>query len=139
MNATAETMKTLPIKLLKELRGAAEDDRREKRKKAGYENAGHLTGSASVTHHRNHLKRVVTAVLDGSDLLSVGYELTNKKTGMTVTRRDIVKGGREFLKVERWRTDNERWGATLLYWEWSNIRQLEQELLLAYHLALEDK
>lgn len=132
-------MKTLPLKLLKELRGAAEDDRREKRKKAHYENAGEITGTAAVTHHRNHIKRVVTAVLDGSDLLSVGYEFTNKKTGLCITRRDIVKGGRELLRVERWRTDNDSWGATLRYWEWSNIRQLEQELLLSYHLALEDK
>lgn len=132
-------MKTLPLKLLQKLSGAAEDDRREKREKAHYENAGEITGTAAVTHHRNHVKRVVTAVIDGSNLLSIGYEYVNKRTGKTVTRKDIVKGGREFLRVERWRTDNDRWGATLLYWDWSNIRQLNQEMLLAYHLVLDDK
>lgn len=132
-------MKTLPPKLLQKLSGAAWDDRREKRKRAGYENAGHLTGTAAVTNHRNHVKRVVTAVIDDSNLLSVGYEFVSKKTGLRVTRRDIVKGGREFLRVERERTDNDRWGATLLYWDWSNIRQLNQEMLLAYTLVMTDK
>lgn len=132
-------MKTLPLGLLQELRGAAEDDRRRKREKAHYENAAHLTGTAEVTHHRNHVKRTLTAVLDENDLLSIGYVYTSKRTGRTVTRKDIVKGGRELLKVQRWRTDNDSWGATLPYWQWGNIRQLNQEMLLAYHLVLDDK
>lgn len=134
-------MKTLPIRLLEDLGSSATADRKAKVEKAGWDPAvaAKATGTASVTYHRNQVKRTLTVVTDAQGVRSVGYEFLNKKTGLRVTRKDIVKGGNEFLRVERWRTDNDRWGATLLYWDWSNIRQLEQEMLLAYTLAMEDK
>ena len=122
MNSTAKTMTTLPLTLITGLLESALADRKK---------SGGRTGTATAVHHRNHVKRVLTAVIDGDGLLSVGYTFTDKRSGKSVSRRSIVRGGRDTLRVERIRRDE--WGERLTYWDWGNIRQLECELFNAYN------
>lgn len=125
MNSTARTMTTLPLTLIMGLREAALADRKR---------SGGRTGTATVVHHRNHVKRELTATVGSDDLLSIGYVFTIKWTGKSVSRRQIVRGGRPSLKVERYRTDG--WNERLPYNDWENIRKLESEMDWAYHLAM---
>ena len=125
MNSTAKTMTTLPLTLITGLLESALADRKK---------SGGRTGTATAVHHRNHVKRVLTATVGSDDLLSIGYVFSIKWTGKSVSRRQIVRGGRGTLRVERIRRDE--WGERLTYWDWSNIRQLEGEMDHAYHLAM---
>ena len=124
MNSTARTMTTLQLTLVTALREAALADRKR---------SGGRTGTATAVHHRNHVKRVLTATVDGDGLMSVGYAFTDKRSGKSVSRQELTKG-RKALRVERWRTDE--WGERLQYWDFGNIRKLEDELLWAYGLAV---
>lgn len=96
--------------------------------------SGGRTGTATVVHHRNHVRRELTATVGSDDLLSIGYVYTIKWTGKSVSRRQIVRGGRDTLRVERYRTDG--WNERLPYNDWENIRKLESEMDYAYHLAM---
>lgn len=136
MNRTYEEMTTLPMGMVNRLSSLASADRKKNVAATGDRSSA---GRGSVTLHRNHVRLILTGMVDADDMLSIGYEYTDKRSGKSVSRRDIVKGGREFLRVERWRTDTARWGATLPYWDYSNLRQLCREMTLGYTLALKGK
>lgn len=136
MNRTYEEMTTLPMGMVHRLGSLASADRKRAVAATGDRSS---IGRGSVTLHRNHVRLVLTGVADADDMLSIGYEYTDKRSGKSVSRRGIVKGGKEFLRVERWRCDTARWGAWLPYWDYSNLRQLCREMLLAYTLALKGK